>query len=37
MLSGKGGNIGVLKGEDGLLLIDDDYAEMTPALSQWSI
>jgi glyoxylase-like metal-dependent hydrolase (beta-lactamase superfamily II) len=32
MLSGKGGNIGVLKGEDGLLLIDDDYAEMTPAL-----
>ncbi|MCK9504489.1 MAG: MBL fold metallo-hydrolase [Porticoccaceae bacterium] len=32
MLSGKGGNIGVLKGEDGLLLIDDDYADMTPAL-----
>ena len=32
MLSGKGGNIGLLTGAQGILLIDDDYKDMTPAL-----
>lgn len=31
-LQGKGGNIALSKGEDGLLIIDDDYADMSPAL-----
>lgn len=32
MLQGKGGNIGVLNGAQGILMIDDDYKVMTPAL-----
>jgi glyoxylase-like metal-dependent hydrolase (beta-lactamase superfamily II) len=32
MLSGKGGNVAVLTGEQGLLMVDDDYQDMTPAL-----
>ncbi|MBV1881740.1 MAG: MBL fold metallo-hydrolase [Pseudomonadales bacterium] len=33
MLQGKGGNIGVLVGEEGIVLIDDDYASMSDALT----
>ena len=33
MLQGKGGNIGLLTGEQGLLMVDDDYGEMSQALS----
>jgi len=32
MLQGKGGNIGVSAGADGVFIIDDDFAEMGPAL-----
>jgi len=32
LLQGKGGNIAVLKGEQGLLMVDDDYKDMSPAL-----
>jgi len=32
MLQGKGGNIGLIKGKQGLLLIDADYKEMSSAL-----
>ena len=32
MLQGKGGNIGLVKGKQGLLLIDADYKEMAHAL-----
>jgi cyclase len=32
MLSGTGGNIGVSVGEDGVVLIDDQYAPATPAI-----
>lgn len=32
MLTGKGGNIGVLIGEDGTFLIDDKFAPMTDAI-----
>lgn len=32
LLQGKGGNIAVLSGDDGLLMIDDDYRSMTDAL-----
>jgi len=34
MLQGKGGNIGLLKGKDGLLLIDADFKVMSVALKQ---
>ncbi len=34
MLQGKGGNIAVLKGEEGLLLVDTDYGEMSDALKK---
>lgn len=34
LLQGKGGNIAVLKGDKGLLLIDSDYQEMSKALSE---
>jgi cyclase len=34
MLRGKGGNIAVLTGEQGLLLIDDDYKVMSDALKK---
>ncbi|MEE8059852.1 MAG: MBL fold metallo-hydrolase [Pseudomonadales bacterium] len=33
-LQGKGGNIALSTGEDGLLIIDDDYAEMSSALKR---
>ena len=29
MLTGKGGNIGVLLGEDGTVLVDDKFAPLT--------
>ncbi|WP_300375546.1 MBL fold metallo-hydrolase [Henriciella sp.] len=32
MLTGRGGNLGVLTGEDGAFIIDSQYAEMAPAL-----
>jgi glyoxylase-like metal-dependent hydrolase (beta-lactamase superfamily II) len=32
MLTGRGGNIGVSAGEDGVFLIDDQYAPLTPAI-----
>lgn len=32
MLQGKGGNIGVLTGEQGIVLIDDDYSVMSATL-----
>ncbi|CAN5305704.1 MBL fold metallo-hydrolase [soil metagenome] len=32
MLTGRGGNVGVSAGEDGVFLIDDQYAPMTPAI-----
>ena len=32
MLSGKGGNIGVMVGEDGTFMIDDQFAPAAPAL-----
>lgn len=34
MLKGRGGNIGILQGEQGVLMIDDDYQNMTPALEK---
>ena len=34
MLRGKGGNIAVLTGEQGLLLVDDDYKVMSDALKE---
>jgi hypothetical protein len=30
MLVGRGGNVGVSVGEDGVLLVDDQFAPMTP-------
>lgn len=32
MLRGKGGNVAVLTGDQGILMVDDDYQDMTPAL-----
>lgn len=32
MLQGRGGNIAVLRGPDGLLVVDADFADMAPAL-----
>jgi glyoxylase-like metal-dependent hydrolase (beta-lactamase superfamily II) len=32
MLTGAGGNIGVLSGPDGVLLVDDQYAPLTPKI-----
>lgn len=34
MLQGRGGNIALLKGEQGMLLVDDDYKALSPALMQ---
>lgn len=34
MLTGRGGNLGLCIGEDGVFLIDDQYAPMTPAIRQ---
>ncbi|UZE96288.1 MBL fold metallo-hydrolase [Alkalimarinus alittae] len=33
-LQGKGGNILLSEGKDGLLIVDSDYSEMTPALEK---
>jgi cyclase len=34
LLQGKGGNITLSKGKDGLLIVDDDYAEMSAPLKK---
>lgn len=34
LLQGKGGNVAVLAGEQGLVVVDDDYSEMSPALTE---
>src|SRR3954471_15537233 len=34
MLEGSGGNIGVSVGEDGVILIDDQYAPLTPKIQE---
>jgi glyoxylase-like metal-dependent hydrolase (beta-lactamase superfamily II) len=34
MLQGRGGNIGVSTGEDGILIIDDDYAQVAPKIAE---
>ena len=34
MLSGQGGNVAVMSGDQGLLMIDDDYQKMSPALQR---
>jgi cyclase len=34
MLQGKGGNVGVSAGKDGLLIVDDDYADVSPKLAE---
>ncbi|MGH8495223.1 MAG: MBL fold metallo-hydrolase [Gammaproteobacteria bacterium] len=34
MLTGRGGNIGVSIGEDGVFLVDDQYAPLTPAIRE---
>ena len=34
MLEGSGGNIGVSVGEDGVILIDDQYAPLTPRIQE---
>ncbi len=34
MLQGRGGNVGVSVGKDGLLIVDDDYAEVSPKLAE---
>lgn len=33
MLTGSGGNIGMLAGEDGVILIDDQFAPLTPKIT----
>lgn len=34
LLQGKGGNIALLKGEQGMLMVDDDYKSLSPALTR---
>lgn len=34
MLQGRGGNVAVLAGDQGLLMVDDDYKDMSPALQK---
>lgn len=34
LLQGKGGNLALLKGEQGLLMVDDDYKNLSPALKE---
>lgn len=34
MLTGRGGNIGLCIGDDGVFMIDDQYAPLTPAIRQ---
>jgi len=33
MLQGRGGNVGALVGADGILIVDDDYAQVSPKLA----
>jgi cyclase len=34
MLQGRGGNVGVSVGEDGILMVDDDYAQVAPKIAE---
>ncbi len=34
MLQGRGGNIGVSTGADGIVIVDDDYAQVTPKIAE---
>lgn len=34
MLQGRGGNVGASVGTDGVLIVDDDYAEVSPKLAE---
>ncbi len=34
MLQGRGGNVGVSTGTDGILIVDDDYAQVSPKLAE---
>ncbi len=34
MLQGRGGNVGALVGADGILIVDDDYAQVSPKLAE---
>src|SRR5215218_5735219 len=34
MLQGRGGNVGASVGADGILIVDDDYAEVSPKLAE---
>jgi glyoxylase-like metal-dependent hydrolase (beta-lactamase superfamily II) len=34
MLQGRGGNVGVSAGADGILIVDDDYAQVSPKLAE---
>lgn len=34
LLQGRGGNVGALVGADGILIVDDDYAQVSPKLAE---
>ncbi len=34
MLQGRGGNVGASVGADGILIVDDDYAQVTPKIAE---
>jgi glyoxylase-like metal-dependent hydrolase (beta-lactamase superfamily II) len=34
LLQGRGGNVGALAGADGILIVDDDYAQVSPKLAE---
>jgi glyoxylase-like metal-dependent hydrolase (beta-lactamase superfamily II) len=34
MLQGRGGNVGVSVGSDGILIVDDDYAQVAPKIAE---
>jgi glyoxylase-like metal-dependent hydrolase (beta-lactamase superfamily II) len=34
MLQGRGGNVGASSGADGILIVDDDYAQVSPKLAE---
>jgi glyoxylase-like metal-dependent hydrolase (beta-lactamase superfamily II) len=34
MLQGRGGNVGVSAGTDGILIVDDDYAQVAPKIAE---
>ena len=34
MLQGRGGNVGALVGEDGILIVDDDFAQVAPKIAE---